>query len=177
MNRFVHQRHKQPSAGPGAADLILACPPMHSQVNLSRVVRAAGCCGVQRMIVTGKQKLDAKIARDAIDQIRIESHRSLGPVLERLKSQGYALVGLEQTTGSQCLYEFRFPRRSVLVIGHERLGITDDLLQILDYVVEIPIYGRPLAHNAATATAIALYEYCRQHGSAATDGAGHPEPG
>ncbi len=174
MNRFVHQRHKPPSDAPGAAELILACPPMHSQVNLSRVVRAAGCCGIKRMIVTGKQKLDAKIARDAIDQIQIESHRSLRPVLERLKTQGYALVGLEQATGSQCLYEFRFPRRSVLVIGHERLGITDDLLQVLDHVVEIPIYGRPLAHNAATATAIALYEYCRQHGSADTNDTAEP---
>ena len=165
MSEFVHQRHKPPSDASGASELILACPPMHSQVNLSRVVRAAGCCGVRRMIVSGKLRIDAKIARDAIDQIQIESHRSLRPVLQRLKGQGYSLVGLEQTTNSQCLYDFRFPRQTVLVIGHERLGITDDLLQVLDHVVEIPVYGLPHAHNAATATAIALYEYCRQHGA------------
>jgi tRNA G18 (ribose-2'-O)-methylase SpoU len=165
MSQFVHQRHKRPSDAPGASELILACPPMHSQVNLSRVVRAAGCCGVRRMVVSGKLRLDAKIARDAVEQVQIESHRSLRPVLLRLKAEGYVLVGLEQTTGSQCLYDFRFPRRTVLVIGHERLGITDDLLEVLEHVVEIPVYGRPLAHNAATATAIALYEYCRQHGA------------
>jgi tRNA G18 (ribose-2'-O)-methylase SpoU len=178
MSQFVHQRHKPPSDAPGASELIVACPAMHSQVNLSRVVRAAGCCGVRRMIVTGKLRLDAKVTRDAIEQVQIESHRSLRPVLERLKSEGYVLVGLEQTTNSQCLYDFQFPCHSVLVIGHERLGITDDVLQVLDHVVEIPVYGRPLAHNAATAAAIALYEYCRQHGSAAgAPPTGQSEPG
>ena len=165
MGDFVHQRHKPACAEPGAAELILACPPMHSNVNLSRIVRAAGCSGVRKMITSGKLRVDAKIARDAIEQIQIESHRSLGPVLRRLRSEGYALVGLEQATNSRCLYDFPFPRRTVLVIGHERLGITDDILQLLDHVVEIPIYGRPHAHNAATAASIAVYEYCRQHGS------------
>ena len=85
-------------------------------------------------------------------------------MLRELKSQGYALVGLEQASRSRCLYDFPFPVRSVLVIGHERLGITEDVLALLDHVVEIPVYGLPHAYNVATATSMALYEYCRQHG-------------
>jgi tRNA G18 (ribose-2'-O)-methylase SpoU len=50
-----------------------------------------------------------------------------------------------------------------LVIGNERLGIEDDVLRLLDVTVEIPVYGLPFAHNAATATVMALYEYCRQY--------------
>ncbi|MCA9227721.1 MAG: hypothetical protein KDA47_19005, partial [Planctomycetales bacterium] len=69
----------------------------------------------------------------------------------------------EQTTNSQCLYDYRYESRSVLVIGHERQGLTEDVLLLLDDVIEIPVYGLPHAHNAATAAAIALYEYCRQH--------------
>ena len=38
-----------------------------------------------------------------------------------------------------------------------------DILKKLDRVVEIPVYGLPYAHNAATAAAIAMYEYCRQY--------------
>lgn len=164
MTNFVHQRHKPPLALPGARELVLACPKLRTNVNLARIVRAAGCCGVRRMIVCGKPKIDREIARDALDQIVLEHHRSLGPVLRELQAAGYALVGLEQAQGSQCLYRFAFPTRSVLVIGHERLGITDDVLALLDHVVEIPVYGLPLAYNVATATSMALYEYCRQHG-------------
>jgi tRNA G18 (ribose-2'-O)-methylase SpoU len=159
---FIHQRHKQPSESSGASELVLACPPLRSNVNLSRIVRAAGCCGVRRMVVCGKPKIDSKIARDALDQIEIENHRSLLPTLKKLQEDGFELVGLEQTTNSVSLYEFGFKERTALVIGHERLGITEDVLQILDRVVEIPVFGQPLSYNVATATAMTLYEYCRQ---------------
>jgi len=29
-------------------------------------------------------------------------------------------------------------------------------------VIEIPVFGLPYSYNVATATALALYEYCRQ---------------
>ena len=106
--------------------------------------------------------MDPTIARDAVDQVEVDTRRSLAPVLKRLKSAGYQLVGLEQTTNSESLFSFSFVRRTVLVIGHERHGLTEEVLNLLDHVVEIPVYGRPYSHNVATATAMALYEYCRQ---------------
>ncbi len=164
MTDFLQQRHQPRLDLPGARELIVACPPLRTNVNLARIVRAAGCCGVRRMIVCGKPKIDRQIARDALEQVSLEHHRSLAPALRDLKRDGYTLVGLEQAQGSQCLYHFSFPLRSVLVVGHERLGITDEILAMLEHVVEIPVYGRPHAHNVATATTVAMYEYCRQHG-------------
>jgi len=138
-------------------------PPMRSNVNLSRIARAAGCSGVRRMICCGTAKIASKIARDAAESLEIEVHRTLPPVLDRLRGEGFQLVGLEQTTGSESLFSFQFQRRTALVIGNERLGIEDEVLRMLDHAVEIPVYGAPLSHNAATAAAIALYEYCRQY--------------
>ncbi len=141
----------------------MACPPLRSNINLSRIVRAAGCCGVTRVICCGNAKVTGKIARDACEAIEIEVHRTLPPVLKKLREQGYQLVGLEQTSNSQLLYGFLFQRRTVLVVGNERLGIEDEVLRLLDHTVEIPVYGLPYAHNAATAAAMAIYEYCRQY--------------
>jgi tRNA G18 (ribose-2'-O)-methylase SpoU len=163
MAEFVHLRHKEQSPLEQPRELIVACPPMRSNVNLSRIVRAASCCGVRRMICCGNAKIIGKIARETGDTIEVEIHRTLLPVLKRFKEEGYQLVGLEQTENSQCIYDFPFQRRTVLVIGNERLGVEDDTLAILDQTVEIPVYGLPYSHNAATATAMALYEYCRQY--------------
>ena len=135
---------------------------MRSNVNLSRIVRAASCCGVTRLVACGNPKLDPKIARDGVEQVDLEVRRSLPSALKRLKSDGFQLVGLEQTNDSVVIYEYAFERKTALVIGHERLGIAPEVLQILDGVVEIPVYGLPYSYNAATATAMALYEYCRQ---------------
>ena len=163
MTDFRQKRHEPPTQLERPRELVVACPAMRSNVNLSRIARAAGCSGVRRMICCGTAKIASKIARDAAESLEIEVYRTLPPVLGRLRSEGFQLVGLEQTTDSESLYSFQFERRTALVIGNERLGMADEVLRMLDHAVEIPVYGTPLSHNAATATAIALYEYCRQY--------------
>lgn len=163
MSDFVHQRHKPPTALVQPRELLLVCAPMRSNVNVSRMLRAAGCCGLSKVICCGGVKIIQKIARDGAEQVQVEVHRTLPPVLKELRAAGYHVVALEQTTHSQSLYEFAFPRRTALVVGNERLGLNDEELRSVDAVVEIPVYGLPYAHNAATAAAIAMYEYCRQY--------------
>ena len=162
MNEFVHQRHKPPSELDRPRELVLAVPQLRSNVNLARILRTAGCCGICRVITSSNQRIDPKVARDSLEHLTLERRRSLAPVLRELSSEGYSIVGLEQSSGSRNLHEFEFKRRSVLVIGHERDGIRTELLGNLDQVVEIPVYGMPYSYNVATATSMALYEYYRQ---------------
>ena len=142
--------------------MVVVCAPLRSNANLSRIARAASCCGLQKIICTGPAKLDRRIARDGADTLEIETHRTLPPVLAELRRAGYRLVGLEQTTDSQDIHQYAFPRQTALVIGNERSGLTQDVLDELDEIVEIPVWGLPYSYNAATATIMALYEYCRQ---------------
>jgi tRNA G18 (ribose-2'-O)-methylase SpoU len=160
---FTQQRHKPPSPLDRPRELVVACPPMRSNVNLSRIVRAAGCCGVRRVVCCGNAKVVGKIARDAGEAVEIEIHRTLPPVLQRLRAEGFQIVGLEQATNSVSIFEFAFQRKTVLVVGNERTGIEEETLRMLDHAIEIPVYGRPYAHNAATAAATALFEFCRQY--------------
>ncbi|MBI3837109.1 MAG: RNA methyltransferase [Planctomycetia bacterium] len=162
MADFIHERHKPPSGLERPRELIVACVPLRSNINLSRIVRVASCSGVSKIIACGTAKVISKIARDGADAIEIEVHRTLPPVLKELKREGYQLVGLEQTTRSENLHIFQFERKTVLVVGNERSGLTEDLLALLDQVVEIPVYGLPYSYNVATAATMALYEYCRQ---------------
>lgn len=118
---------------------------------------------MRKIVTAGQGRLLQRIARDGAEQVELEVHRTLSYALRDLKRQGYRIVALEQATNSQSLYDYAFARQSVLVVGNERLGLTPDVLEVVDDVVEIPVYGLPHAHNVATATAIALYEYCRQY--------------
>jgi tRNA G18 (ribose-2'-O)-methylase SpoU len=163
MSRFVHVRHRPSCSLPRPRELILVSAPLRSNVNLSRLVRLAGCAGITKIIHSGTGKVDREIARDAAELVQISTHRSLPPVLDRLKSDGYCCVGLEQTTHSECLYDYRFSYRTALVIGSEREGLSQEILDRLDAVVEIPVYGAPASLNVVTATTMAVYEYCRQH--------------
>jgi tRNA G18 (ribose-2'-O)-methylase SpoU len=160
--RFEHIRHKPPQTLAAPRELLLVSCPLRSNVNLSRMVRLAGCAGITQLIHCGAGKVDREIARDAADLVQITFPRSLAPVLDRLRKDGYRCVGLEQTTNSELLYDYRFERKTALVIGSEREGLPQDILDRLDAVVEIPVYGQPASYNVVTATTMAVYEYCRQ---------------
>lgn len=160
---FEQVRHRPQARLDRPRDIIVACAPTRSQVNLATIIRTAGCCGVGKVIVCGNERIDPKIARDSLDHVEIERHRTLGGSLKALAKAGYALVGLEQTTNSVSLHEFEFARRTVLVIGNERLGISAEDLSLLNACVEIPVWGHPHSYNVGTAAAMAMYEYCRQY--------------
>ncbi len=162
MPRFEHIRHKPPEVLAAPRELIVACAVMQSHVNLSHIVRTCGCFGIARVIACGAAGLHGRIARDGAESVEVAVHRSLPPVLDRLRAEGYQIVGLEQATRSESLFDFRFMARTVLVIGNERAGLTQDELDRLDRVAEIPMAGLPHSLNAATSTSIAIYEYCRQ---------------
>ncbi len=78
------------------------------------------------------------------------------------KSEGYMLIGVEQTADSRSLPGFTFPHKSVLLLGREREGIPLQLLQLLDHTVEIPQLGVIRSLNVHVSGAIALYEYTKQ---------------
>lgn len=162
MPRFAHLRHKPPEPASRPGELVVACAAMRSHVNLSHIVRTCGCFGIPRVIACGAARLHERIARDGADSVTLEVHRSLPPVLDRLRADGFEIVGLEQTTHSEPLFGFVFAPRTVLVVGNERTGLEDDVLARLDRVAEIPMYGLPHSLNAATSASIAIYEYCRR---------------
>lgn len=160
---FVQVRQRAFSPLERPRQLVIACAPMRSQVNLGRIARMAGCCAVTRLIVCGSARIDPRIARDSLSALQIEERRSLPPVLERLRDEGWELVGLEQAEHSRSIHHFAFPQRTALVVGNERTGLLPEELRLLHHVVEIPVWGPPAAYNAATAAIIGMYEYCRQH--------------
>ncbi len=119
--------------------------------------------GIRKIIQCGPGKIDREITRDAIDFVEVVQRRSLVPVLTSLRSEGLPLFGLEQTTNSESLFTFSFPKKAGLVVGSEREGLDQEVLNLLDGVIEIPVFGVPASYNVATATTMAVYEYCKQY--------------
>jgi tRNA G18 (ribose-2'-O)-methylase SpoU len=158
------------------------------------------------LLCCGTAKLLHKVAREATLRQGEEANRdgeddttgksdvpwfkvvnTLRHPLLRLKEEGYQVVGMEQTAASTSLYDFKFVRKTVLVIGSETRGLPPDILAVCDQgsklplfliiasgellpharlltsVVEIPLNGPPHSLNVASAAAIGLYEYCKQH--------------
>ena len=90
------------------------------------------------------------------------THSAAARAVVVLKNLGVPIVVAEQTDGSRPIHEFDFPRPLALVLGHEVLGIDDQVLSLADAAVEIPMFGAKHSHNVAVAAGIILAEVRRQ---------------
>ncbi len=57
----------------------------------------------------------------------------------------------------------QLPEKLILAVGNEGQGLSQALLEITQARIKIPLYGRVDSLNVATATAMLMHEYLRQH--------------
>jgi len=80
------------------------------------------------------------------------------------KTRGVAIVGSSPTglMDYKALH-YRFP--AILVIGSEKRGLSEQLLEVADFVVRIPMRGGCDSINAAVAAGILMFEMASQQAS------------
>ncbi len=76
--------------------------------------------------------------------------------LKSLVKLGYKIICAEKSDSSINLYKFDFPDRYVLILGAEGTGIKKEVLEMADYLIEIPISENVNSINVAATSAVIL---------------------
>ena len=82
-------------------------------------------------------------------------------LLKFIKKSGYPLVGTSDK-GSVDYRKINFGQNSILMMGSEREGLSNDLIAACDHLVYIPMSGKSDLLNLAVATAVCLFEIQNQ---------------
>ncbi len=155
-------------------EIVVIAHNIRSTHNIGSIFRTCEGFGVQKIIVSGYSpypriandsrlphivnKLTAQIHKTALGaetMVPFEYQEQLN--LKLLKSNDYVIVGLEQNKKSIPLARYEPPQKIALLIGEEVAGLTPELLQQCDQLVEIPMQGKKESFNVSVATGIALY--------------------
>lgn len=155
--------------------LVLIAHNIRSTHNIGSIFRSAECFGVEKIILTGyspypiidndprlphlADKIHRQIHKTALGTENIVSFEYAElPPLDALKNNGYTIAALEQHDNSKRIREYNPPGKIALLLGEERYGITPDMLEHCDTILEIPMTGTKESLNVSVATGIALYE-------------------
>ncbi|GAC79645.1 SpoU rRNA Methylase family protein [Gordonia malaquae] len=87
-------------------------------------------------------------------------HRTGNPTrwIERERDKGARIVAVELVEGATRLADVQpARRRTVILLGHERTGIPEPMLDLADEAVEIPMIGRGASLNVAVSGSLVLY--------------------
>ena len=81
----------------------------------------------------------------------------------RLKSEGWTLVGVEQTENSTMLQDFEPEAgcRYAFVFGNEVSGVAQEVMDLCDIALEIPQNGTKHSLNVSVAVGIVLWQAVR----------------
>lgn len=137
--------------------------------NLGGLCRTYEVFAVSEFVIGNMRYVDDKqfqtlaVSADKWVPIKEVKPHQLKDYLVLMKEKGYTLIGAEQTEDSCTLSEYHFPKKSVLLLGHEKEGLPVDLIQLLDVCVEIPQQGVVRSLNVHVSGAILILEYARQH--------------
>ncbi|XP_055954093.1 probable methyltransferase TARBP1 isoform X2 [Argiope bruennichi] len=137
--------------------------------NLGGLCRTCEVFGVKEFVIGSLRYIEDKqfqnlaVSADKWVSIKEVKTYMLKEYLMSMKEEGYTLVGAEQTEDSCNLKEYQFPKKSILLLGHEKEGLPVELIQLLDTCVEIPQQGVVRSLNVHVSGAILIWEYARQH--------------
>ncbi len=130
--------------------------------NVGAVFRLCDAFLCEQLVICGRD--DARGMRKLVQAaqgtqkwVPWRSADTAADVVQVARDGGYQIVALEQTSGATSLDRFQ-PRYPVcLVLGSERAGVSQAVLDLADVAVAITMQGMANSLNVATAAAIVLH--------------------
>jgi len=135
--------------------------------NLGAILRSCEGAGVHAVVLPRHRAVHltptvAKAAAGAIEYLPIAIVGGLPAALERMRSEGVWVVGLDDAAQRSVFEIGDLATESIcLVLGAEGAGLSRLVRERCDVVVQIPMLGRLSSLNVSAAAALATYEVVR----------------
>ena len=132
---------------------------------MGTIIRTLDSAGIKQIILS-KGTVDvysSKVVRStmgAIFRVNIIEVEHLTESIKTMQKHGYKVMGTS-LQGAKSIYDVKY-QKVAIVIGNEANGVSQEVLNIVDQKIKIPMLGKTESLNASVATGIILYEYVRQ---------------
>lgn len=152
--------------------MVVILDNIRSLHNVGSIFRTADGAGVEKLYLCGitpgplnrfKEVVPeiAKTALGAETAVAWEKAEDTLAVVKRLKKEGYKVVALEQDKRSVPYYSLsaiHYPLdRVALVLGAEVDGLTKEILDACDAIIEIPMRGKKESLNVSVAFGVVVF--------------------
>ncbi len=150
----------------GKKPFVLALDRLTDVRNFGAIARTAECEGVDAIIIPSKGSVtvtpDAiKTSAGALNRIKVCKTDNLKDTLFYIQQCGVRLVACTEKS-SVPLYQTNLRGSVAVIMGSEKDGITQDLINLSDISCRIPMRGEIASLNVSVAAGMVLYEKLRQ---------------
>lgn len=141
--------------------LAVALTAVRDPGNAGSVIRVSDAAGAAGVVMSNDSVdlFNPKVVRASVGSIfhlPIATGQDLADTIAEARSAGMQVLAAD--AGGVSLYdEVELAKPTLWIFGNEAWGIPQEVLDLVDQVVSIPIYGQAESLNLATASAVCLY--------------------
>jgi len=141
---------------------------VHSSQNLSAIIRSCDAVGVLDIYYSNKENETLRIHKTITQGAHRWTHRyrmkddDKVSFLKQKKAEGFQIVVTHLEERAVSFREIDYTRPTLLVMGNEKEGVSQEVISMADEVIIIPMQGMVQSLNVSVATALILYEAQRQ---------------
>lgn len=145
-------------------DIIFVLDNLEHEENIGSAFRLADAFNIKKIIIINSKSLDLKkihkTARNCEQIIPYSVCKASEEALQEINELNYTPVNIEITSTSRPLREIDFSKlkKVALIVGNEKHGICEKILQEVPLSCHIEMYGNNSSMNVATSLAIATYK-------------------
>jgi 23S rRNA (guanosine2251-2'-O)-methyltransferase len=137
---------------------------IRSNYNVGSIFRTSDGAMIEKLFLCGytphpPKKEILKTALGSTESVKWEYVKDPKEAILKLKKEGVKICALELTDDNLSYYNIEanvFPL--CLLIGNEITGVSQELLDLCDFAIEIPQYGIKQSLNVAVAYGVAIFE-------------------
>lgn len=152
------------------SDLVIALDGVHDQHNLSAVLRSADATGIGRVVwfpdVRKPDSVNPDVSKGSEKWVKLETVTNLKKCLTDLKKQGFKVAATHMARQAVDFRSLDWTQPWVVVMGNEQSGCSEDILEVADANIFLPMLGFVQSLNISVASAVIMYEIQRQRESA-----------
>lgn len=149
--------------------IIIICDNVLDTYNVGSIFRLADAVAAQKVILCGATLTppNSRIKKASINTtgwVDWEYAPSAKEAVEKLKSAypGMQIIAVEQDGRSVPFYKARYVFPLAIIVGNETSGVTPEVLDMADIIVEMPMWGINTSLNVMVSSGIILYEIMKQ---------------
>ena len=142
---------------------------IRSSYNVGSIFRTSDGAMIKKLFLCGytphpPRKDVLKTALGSEESIEWEYCQNAEDVILQLKKEGVKICALEQTSDSIPYFNVEKKNYPIcLIVGNEIKGVSQNLIDLCDFAIDIPQYGIKQSLNVAVAYGITIFELRKIH--------------
>lgn len=149
-------------------DTLVILHDVRSSENVGSIFRTADAAGVSKIYLTGYtpapvdrfKRKNAKLAKAALgaeEFVPWEARADIFGLIDDLKRTGVRVAAVEQSPRSLAYTKFSLIGPTAFIFGNEVSGLSKEILEAADTVLEIPMHGKKESLNVSVAAGVVLF--------------------